>query len=109
MNIHKTVAVLFLALTYSGMTAAVCGEDNKNCSFYQRGHLVSQSRCKITACADAAGGISQSWAWNNGNDTRISLQDGQILVNGRRGFSEGTNGQSCYGTNSNRSDVFCLN
>ncbi len=108
MNTPRTLAALALTLAYSGMVAAGCGEDKKECSVYQRGKLVSQSQCKISACATASG-MQQDWRWNNGNRTRISMQGDQFLVNGQQGFGEATNGQSCYGVNKNRGEVYCLN
>lgn len=97
-------AIVFLFL-FSSDSQAACGESKNICYHYRGNNLISKSSCEITECANISGGL-QNWDWKD-KEVYIEVYDGQIMVNGKSGFSVEKGELFCYGIKSNRDELFC--
>jgi hypothetical protein len=88
-NLIHFLIICTLFLVFPEFAIAGCGEGKGQCYYYKAGKLISQSQCKVTTCAAAAGYFFSNWDWNNGNAISIGLSDDKktLLVNGKPGFS----------------------
>ena len=106
MKKHQHAALLgAMLLMLSPIAGAGCGDFQAVCKHFKNDKLIRASNCKITACGNYAGGL-QRWKWK-GPQVNIDDNEQGEFLNGKPAFSIEKGQMSCYGLQSDKTELFC--